>query len=271
MRRTTRTTLAVTALGLSAAFATAGPAMAADGSVQGELTPVPVNGVDGSGQAMVEISGTTLSFTLAATGLLDGAPHAAHIHYGEDSRNTCPTEADNTAAALEGEADPAQHLTTTETGAAYGPIVVSLTTSGDTSPDSGLAVDRFAATADIDYSRGDVQVTEEVAEDILSGEAAVVVHGVDHDGDGTYSPGERGVSDLDPSLPGEATDPAICGVLNASQMGAMPGGGVDTGAGATSGVENAGLIGAGALAALGGTYLVVRRRQQAVRATQISL
>jgi hypothetical protein len=263
MRRTTRTAFAATALGLTAAFAAAAPASAADGSVQAELTPVPINGVEGSGQAMVEISGTTLSFTLAAQGLLDGAPHAAHIHYGEDSRNSCPTEADNTAAALEGETGPENHLTTTETAPAYGPIVVSLTTSGDTSPDSGLAVDRFASTADIDYSRGDVQVTEELAQDILSGEAAVVVHGVDHDGDGTYSTGERGVSDLDPALPGEATDPALCGVLNVSQMGAMPDGGVDTGAGSTTGVENAGLIGAGAVAALGGTYLVVRRRQQA--------
>ncbi len=263
MRRMTRNAFAATALGLTAAFAAAGPASAADGSVQGELTPIPINGVDGSGQAMVEISGTTLSFTLAAQGLLDGAPHAAHIHYGEDSRNSCPTEADNTAAALEGETNPEDHLTTTETGAAYGPIVVSLTTTGDTSPDSGLAVDRFAATADIDYSRGDVQVTEEVAEDILSGEAAVVVHGVDHDGDGTYSLGQRGVSDLDPALPGEATDPALCGVLNASQMGGMPEGGVDTGAGSTTGVENAGLIGAGAVAALGGAALVLRRRQVA--------
>ena len=265
MRRTTRTAFAATTLGLAAAFATAGPALAADGSVQGELSPVPVNGVDGSGQAMIQIEGTTLSFTLAAQGLLDGAPHAAHIHYGEESRNSCPTEADNTAAALEGETNPADHLTTTETGAAYGPIVVSLTTTGDTSPESGLAVDRFAATADIDYSRGDVQVTEEVAEDILSGEAAVVVHGVDHDGDGTYSPGQRGVSDLDPALPGEATDPAICGVMNASQMGAVPEGGVDTGAGSTAGTENVGLIGAGALAAAGGTLLVVRRRQQAAQ------
>lgn len=259
-----RTILATTALGLTAAVMTAAPASAADGSVQGQLTPVPVNGVDGSGQAMIEIDGTTLTFTLAAEGLLAGAPHAAHIHYGEDSANRCPTEAENTAEALQGETDPSAHLTTTETGAAYGPIVVSLTTSGDTSPDSGLAVDRFSSDGQFEYSRADVQVTEEVAEDILSGESAVVVHGVDYDGDGTYSAGQRGVSDLDPSLPGEATDPAICGVLSASQMGGgMPEGGVDTGAGSTSGTEHLGLIGAGALAAAGGVYLVTRRRPRA--------
>ena len=32
---------------------------------------------------MVEISGTTLSFTLAAQGLLATLPHAAHIHFGD--------------------------------------------------------------------------------------------------------------------------------------------------------------------------------------------
>ena len=262
MNSRTRTVLAAPAVGFAALFALAGPASAAEGSVQASLSPVPVNPVDGSGQAMVEISGTTLSFTLAAQGLLAGAPHAAHIHYGEAARNECPTASDNNAAALSGETNEAEHFTTTEGAPAYGEIVVSLTTSGDTSPESGLAVDRFATGDAIEYSRGDVQVTEELAQDILSGESVVVVHGVDYDGDGAFSPGERGVSDLDPSLPGEATDPALCGVLNASQMGGMPAGGVETGAGSTTGVENLGLIGAGvgAVAAAGGVALYARRR-----------
>jgi hypothetical protein len=71
--------------------------------------------------------------------------------------------------------------------------------------------------------------------------------------------GERGASDLDPALPGEATDPALCGVLAVSQM-SMPAGGVATGGGSTSGFENAGLIGAGGIAVLGGAALVARRR-----------
>lgn len=103
-------------------------------------------------------------------------------------------------------------------------------------------------------------MSQEVADAIVAGEGVVVVHGVDHNDSGAYDAGDRGVSDLDPSLPGEATDPAICGVLNASQMSGMPAGGVDTGAGSTSGIENAGLIGAGSLALLGGAALVARRR-----------
>jgi hypothetical protein len=260
VKSTTRMTMVAPVLGLAALLAAAGPAAAADGSVQGELTPVPVNGVEGSGMAMVEVSGTSLSFTLAAQGLLADAPHAAHIHFGEQARNECPTAADNNAAALEGESNPEQHFTTVEGLPAYGEIAVSLTNAGDTSPDSGLAVDRFAVGSSFEYSRDDVQVSDALAQNILAGKGVVVVHGVDYDGDGTYSMGERGPSELDPSLPGEASDPALCGVLAASQMSGMPSGGVATGGGSTAGAENAGLIGAGALAALGGAVLYARRR-----------
>ncbi len=63
------------------------------------------------------------------------------------------------------------------------------------------------------------------------------------------------VSDLDPSLPTEAIDPAPCGVLQVSQVTGMPDGRVDTGAGSTAGVEHVGLIAAGGVAALGGVAL----------------
>ena len=261
----TRTIVAAPVLGFAALFALAGPAAAAEGSAQADLKPIPVNMVDGSGQATAKVSGTTLSFTLAAEGLLAGAPHAAHIHFRADARNECPTAADNNAAALPGETMPEKHFTTTEGDPAYGDIVVSLTTSGDTSADSGLAIERFATGDKIEYSRGDVQVSEAVAQAIVGGKGVVVVHGVDYDGDAKYSAGARGESDLAPgnaAVPGEATDPALCGVLNASQMGNMPKGGVETGAGSTTGTENAGLIGVGvgAVAAAGGVALYARRR-----------
>ncbi|MCY7402625.1 MAG: CHRD domain-containing protein [Nocardioides sp.] len=266
MKNYKRAALAVPALSLAALVAVAAPASAADGSASGDLKPNPtvapfVEGASGSGK--LEVKGTTLSFTLAATGLLAGSPHAAHIHFGADARNECPTEADNNAAALPGETNEAKHFTTTEGAPAYGPIVVSLTNAGDTSPDSGLAVDRFGVGDKISYSRADVEVSQEVADAVVAGKAVVVVHGVDYDGDGKYSAGERGASELDPALPGEATDPALCGVMSASQMSGTPSGGVDTGAGSTSGYENVGLIGAGGLALLGGATLMIRRRQTA--------
>ena len=240
---------------------TAGPAAAAEGSARATLTPIPVNAVNASGQASVQISGTSLSFTLAAQGLLAGAPHAAHIHFGASARNECPTASDNNAAAQSGETNPAEHLTTTEGGPAYGEIVVSLTTTGDTSPTSGLAVDRFGVGDDFEYSRGDVQVSEEVAQAIVGGKAVVVVHGVDHDGNGTYSAGSRGVSDLDASLPGEATDPALCGVLNAT-----PAGGVAAGDGSSSTDGATALpyvLGALGLTAAGGAAFAARRNSRA--------
>jgi len=200
---------------------------------------------------MVKVQGNEIEFTLAASDLA-GVPHAAHIHFGADARHECPNSGEDK--------NNDNRLSTTEGAPAYGPIVVSLTKTGDTSPDSGLAIDRFASGASFEYSRGDVQVTEDVAKAIVAGQSVVVVHGVDHDGNGTYNVEGRGASDLKPEVPGEATDPALCGVLNASQMGAMPKGGVETGAGSTAGIENAGLIGIGALATVGGAALLARRR-----------
>ena len=43
------------------------------------------------------------------------------------------------------------------------------------------------------------------------GEFAIVQHGVDLNGNGVYDEGAAGPSDLDPSLPQEATIPATCG------------------------------------------------------------
>ena len=227
----------------------AGPAMAASGSVTANLNPVEGNGVDGSGTAMVEVDGTTLTVTMAATGLLADQPHAAHIHYSEEARNECPTLADDS--------DDNGHLNTTEGAPAYGEIVVSLTKTGDTSPDSGLAVDRFdtAEGGEISYERGSIEVDSDVAEAIADGESVVVIHGVDHNHDGEYSGDEK--SELDESLPAEATDPALCGVLAKA-----PSGGMDTGSGGAAGGQNTALIalGGGALlAAVGSGALAARR------------
>lgn len=244
--------LAAPAAGAAVLLMAAGPALAA-GHTEGmaDLQPVPVNDAPGSGSAMITLDGTTLDFTLAYQGLLADAPHAAHIHYAGDAANMCPTAEDD--------ADGDGFLTTTEGAPSYGGIKVSLTTEGDTTPDSGLAVDRFGVGDDVSYSRGGVEVDQETADALADGEAVVVVHGVDHDGSGAYDEGERGASDLDPSLPGEATDPALCGVVEVSQMDEMPGGGVETGA-ATEGGQNIALAAAGGAALVGGALVLARRR-----------
>ena len=179
-----------------------------DSEVVAHLAPIPGNGVDGSGKAVVEFEdgGQIDRFELSAWGLLADAPHAAHIHFGEQARQECP--------GLEDDTNGDGRLNTTEGAPAYGPIVVSLTTEGDTTPASALAIDRFDAADDgtIDYEREELIATsDEVAQAIADGKGVVVVHGVDYNGDGVYSGDVP--SDLDPSLPTEATDPALCGVL----------------------------------------------------------
>jgi hypothetical protein len=179
-----------------------------DSQVVAHLSPVPGNGVEGSGKAVVEFEdgGQIDRFSLSAWGLLADAPHAAHIHFGEQARNECPGLGDDTNGD--------GRLNTTEGGPAYGPVQVSLTTEGDTSAASVLAIDRFdtASGGTIDYERDElVPTSDAVAQAIADGKGVVVVHGVDHDGNGVYSGDVP--SDLDPSLPTEATDPALCGVL----------------------------------------------------------
>ena len=140
--------------------------------------------------------------------------------------------------------------------------MVSLTKSGDTSPASALAVDRFAAEANFEYSRGDVQVSEGVAKAILAGRAIVVIHGVDYDGNGTYTAGTRGMSELPgaSSLPGEATDPALCGILNVTPAGGVAAG---DGSASTDASTLPYVLGGLAFTAAGGAAFAARRTSRA--------
>ncbi|MFJ7244391.1 hypothetical protein ACIQWA_07040 [Kitasatospora sp. NPDC098652] len=169
------------------------------------LLPVPGNHVDGSGRATVVLnSDDTARITVDARGLLDGAPHAMHIHI--KGNGECP---DANAATLHN-----GHLaiSTTDGLSAYGPIGTSLTTSGDTSPASALAVDRFPATGTFHYSRT-IQLTNDVAQQVRADNAVVVVHGIDYNHNGRYD-SVLGPSELNPALPQEATAPALCGPLD---------------------------------------------------------
>jgi hypothetical protein len=65
----------------------------------------------------------------------------------------------------------------------------------------------------VKYNRHHIHTESEVAKAIRNGEAVVVLHGVDYNHNGMYDFAGAGASELDPSLPAEATDPAACGVL----------------------------------------------------------
>ena len=103
-------------------------------------------------------------------------------------------------------------MNTSEGHPFYGHIGTSLTTHGDTSPASGLAIDRFPTLDGRSYFyKRTITVTAEVASNIRHGKGVLVVHGIDPNRSGVYD--GSAPSDLDPSLPLEATSPAACGTF----------------------------------------------------------
>lgn len=206
-----------------------------------------LNGSGAGGTATIELNddASQATITVNSTGLADGLPHAQHIHGELTTANQCPTPDDD--ANGDGVVDVAEGLPS------YGGIQVSLTTEGDTSADSGLAVDRYPVGNE-SYSR-----TIDISEDVSSSLADlhIVVHGVDENGDGEYN-GDA-VSSLDESLPREATLPASCGQLALTSAAS---GGVATGAGgATTTNDSTPLVVAGLAGAAVAGGLGLRRRR----------
>ncbi|WP_121751276.1 CHRD domain-containing protein [Streptomyces sp. E2N166] len=251
-RRNTRIA-AVTALPALLALGAAAPAVAEDGQAY-QIDLKQLNDSGASGTAMVSLDGTRLTVKIQAGGLVPGAPHAQHIHGSTEGKNFhCP----DASADKDGDGI----VSTVEGLPSYGDINISLTTSGDTSKDSGLAVHRMP-TADEDgrlsYERT-ITVSQDVAEHFKN--LHIVQHGIDVNGNGAYDM-DAGKSPLDPKLPLEATAPASCGMVHGASIGEMPEGGVETGTAATGAQEPNQLMalgGAGLLAAAMGAAVVWRR------------
>jgi hypothetical protein len=188
---------------VGAAYMSLTPAAFAQDMFQADLEPLNNSGA--SGTANLALEGDQLTTDIASEGLAPGLPHAQHIHGLEQAMSECPT--------LANDQDGDGLVNTTEGEPSYGPILTSFTTEGDTSPESGLAVDRFPVANEdgtLTYGRT-FEVPTNVADRL--GDFAVVQHGVDLNGNGVYDEEAAGPSDLDPSLPQEATLPANCGVI----------------------------------------------------------
>jgi hypothetical protein len=167
----------------------------------------PLNRSGASGIAKLTLEDTRLTTTTARShGLAPELPHAQHIHGMAQAISECPTlRADDNGDGL---------VNTVEGLPSYRPIAVSLTTRGDTSPDSALAVDRFPVANEggaLQYTRT-FGISPKVARNL--GDFAIVQHGVDLNGNGKYDFRAAGKSELDPTLPQEATIPANCGVID---------------------------------------------------------
>jgi len=170
-----------------------------------DLNPVPHdvtadNGSDVTGASHFTLRGRRLTVSVVANGL-DALPHAMHIH-GKDSGELsfCPGADRRDDLVDDGLIETVEGLPD------YGGIQVSLTTTGDTTPASGLALDRFA-TADgagvLRYERT-ILLPLEVARDIAG--KHVVIHGEDLNGDGVYGGRTTALG-----APLEAELPVACG------------------------------------------------------------
>ena len=199
-----------------AVFVPAGAAFAASaGDFTAALDPVPHDhvadgGSDVHGQASLRLTGRILTVDLSASGLTPNEPHAMHIHGLTTAKNECPgIEADaNTGDPVDAGSYapglPDGLISLGEGAPSYGPIDVSLTTSGDTSPQSGLELERFLtadSTGRIDYHR-QFAVPKDVAKNLAN--LHIVLHGADLPSD----PDHSSLSSLF-----EATLPVACGSI----------------------------------------------------------
>lgn len=173
-------------------------------AVQPETVP---NSQASGSTRIVALPNGKVQVKVEAWGLAPGV-HAMHLHGvpGADRDNACPSPA---AAGDDGV------VTILDGAPFYGGIVASLTTTGDTSPASALALDRFPVadeTGYLEYSR----TFDDAAAFAEAGTVQVVVHGIDFDGSGgfAFNPDDpfasRGAS-INPDIPLEATVPVLCG------------------------------------------------------------
>ena len=211
--RSSKTLSLLTAAAMTGLLAVAAGAVAKSGGsgerYRAALDAVPHDpaadgGSDASGRAKLTLRGDSLSVLLKAQGLSAGLPHAMHIH-GKNHPEiaTCPGANRRTGGVSNALIETIDGL------ADYGPILSSFTTSGDTSPASGLALDRMPlakGNGKVTYRRT-ITVPAEVANHL--GEKHIVVHGHDIDGDGGYDPGP--ITAL--GAPLEAELPVACGEI----------------------------------------------------------
>ena len=201
----------------------------ADTTVVAQLEESNGSGVTGTARLTATNDGG-LRVVIHATGLVPSAPHAQHIHGSTTGGHfMCPT--------MESDTDGDGLLTNEEAAGEYGDVFMSLTTNGDASAESGLAVDRMPVADEsgrIDYDR--TFSADEVPEGLVEqlSHLHVVQHGIDVNGNGRYDTAGAGVSTFAenlgvPGVPEEATDPASCGVVTGAMAPTPPKGGPETG------------------------------------------
>ena len=238
-------------------LAFSGPAVA-DTSVSARLKAQNGSGAGGS-VALTAANSGKLTVVIRAHGLVPGQPHAQHIHGTAGGTHfMCPS--------LANDKDGDGYLTNEEAAGEYGTIFLALTTSGDASPDSGLAMDRMPvanSSGKVTYRR--TFTADQVPDEVISNlsQLHVVQHGIDVNNNDRYDLRSLGESTFAKNLgvagvPEEATNPTTCGVVTGAGSPTHPHGGPETGGGDDAESNSAMAAGGLLLLALGAALIVGR-------------
>jgi Cu/Zn superoxide dismutase len=171
-----------------------------------DLGAVATNRVSGAGHVTMRLNGDVATVTLDTNGLLDGGPHPLHIH--ASGRGACPP------ASAAKPHNGRLAIGTLDGIPFYGHPVTALTTRGDTTVKSILALGRYPHNGNVRYRRT-LRLGKVVASYIRRNNAVIVIHGIDYNHNFVYD-NSLDRSDLKRSLPGELTAPALCGPLVAA-------------------------------------------------------
>lgn len=185
------------------------PVLAAAARFHASTSPVPHSaagaGLTVSGQATLKLASNSnnLKVHVTASGLSPSLPHLMHIHGVLGAQNDCP----NISADAGGDG----FIDTLDGLPDYGPVLVTFSTSGDTSAAAafnlGVAV-VADSTGHLDYSRT-FKIPADIANDLS--DLHIVIHGADLDESGAY---DGVMSSLGMGIPLEAELPVSCGAIN---------------------------------------------------------
>lgn len=197
-------TLIVTGAALSlmaGPVSAAGPARFSAG-----LSPVPHEatadgGSNVTGNASLRLLTTNVQVKLSARGLSPSLPHLAHIHGRLEAQNECPT--------IAADLDENGLIDTLEGLPAYGPVIVTFSTEGTTSP--SVAFDPSVAPVADSFGNLVYERSIKVSDGIRSNldDLHIVVHGLDLNGNGFY---DGPISSAGVLL--ELELPVACGTIN---------------------------------------------------------
>jgi len=236
----------------------------ADTTVTASLEESNNSGVTGTA-ALTATDAGELRVVIDARGHVPGLPHAQHIHGSTGGGHyMCPS--------AKNDADGDGLLTNEEAAGEYGDVFLALTTQGDTSTDSGLAVDRMPVadkSGRIHYER--TISADELPDRLLQqlSQVHVVQHGIDVNDNDSYDIAGAGVSTFAENLgvsdiPEEATDPASCGVVTGAHAPMAPRGGPETGGGDRDSIDLA-VAGFGGLLIMGSLLILWKVRRRVTR------